>query len=99
MTINSKKLKLKFVFRPPTRAEYEHVLTQLFKRGYVFDPNSRCTDVTEVWSRWRHLETDYPFLALYEGTNVLDSYAALDKSYHRFITHVPTVETIAPFTI
>jgi hypothetical protein len=97
MTINNKKIR--FLFRPPTRAEYEHVLTELFKRGYVFDPNSRCTDINDVWSCWRYLENDYPFLAMYEGTNVTDAYSTLDKVYHRVITPVPTVDSLAPFAI
>jgi hypothetical protein len=97
MTLNSKPVK--FLFRPPTRAEYEHVLTQLFKRGYVFDPNSRCTDITDVWACWRNLDTDYPFLAVYEGTNATDAFSTLDKVYRKQISPVPFVDSLPTFAI
>jgi hypothetical protein len=97
MTLNGKPVK--FLFRPPTRAEYEHVLAQLFKRGYVFDPNSRCSSVEDVWSRWKYLDTDYPFLAVYEGTNVTDAFSTLDKVYLKQVCPIPFVDSLPTFAI
>jgi hypothetical protein len=87
------------MFRPPTRSEYEHILNQLFQRGYVLDPNARCTNVEEVWQRWRHLDTDYPFLCMYEGTNVLDAFSTLDKSYQKELAPTPVVDTFPAYSV
>jgi hypothetical protein len=97
MSLNNKKVKI--IFHPPTRAEYEHTLNQLFKRGYVFDANARCTNIVEVWRRWGHLESDYPFLAVYEGTNVTDSFSTLEQRERKLILPVPLVDTLPAFSV